>query len=44
VKNNMATPKKISELEQIKNISGDDLFLISDYDNNECISKKITVE
>jgi hypothetical protein len=39
-----AKPLKLSDLDQIINISDDDLFLISDYDNGECISKKMTVK
>ena len=35
-------PKKLSDLDQIENISGDDLFLVSDFDDGACISKKMT--
>ena len=36
-------PKKLSDLEQIENISGDDLLLVSDYDAGACVSKKMTM-
>lgn len=36
-------PKKLSDLDQIENISGDDLFLVSDFDGGACISKKMTM-
>ena len=36
-------PKKLSDLDQIENISGDDLFLVSDFDDGACISKKMTM-
>lgn len=38
------TPKKISELPQIRNISTDDLLLVSDYDNGKCLSRKMTMQ
>lgn len=38
------TPKKISELPQIQNISNDDLLLVSDYDNGSCLSRKMTMK
>lgn len=38
------TPKKISELQQIENISDDDLLLVSDYDNGKCLSRKMTMQ
>ena len=37
-------PKKISELPQIRNISTDDLLLVSDYDNGKCLSRKMTMQ
>lgn len=34
---------KISHLPEIKNIDSEDLFLISDYENGRCFSKKLSV-
>lgn len=35
---------KISQLKEIENIDDEDLFLVSDYENGKCYTKKLTMK
>lgn len=34
---------KISQLDEIQNLDGEDLFLVSDYEGGKCYTKKLTL-